>query len=40
MKRKQLEKEIGTLSNPSKMPAFAWGISAKKCISKSKRHYL
>ena len=36
MKRKQLEKEIGTLSNPSKMPAFAWGISAKKCITGSK----
>jgi hypothetical protein len=36
MKRKQLEKEIGTLSNPSKMPAFAWGISAKKCITGAK----
>ena len=36
VKRKQLEKEIGTLSNPSKMPAFAWGISAKKCITGSK----
>ena len=36
MKRKQLEKEIGTLSCPSKMPAFAWGISAKKCITGSK----
>ena len=36
MKRKELEKEIGTLSNPSKMPAFAWGISAKKCITGSK----
>ena len=36
MKIKQLEKEIGTLSNPSKMPAFAWGISAKKCITGSK----
>ena len=36
MKIKQLEKKIGTLSNPSKMPAFAWGISAKKCITGSK----
>ena len=36
MKIKQLEKEIGTLSNPSKMPAYAWGISAKKCITGSK----
>ena len=29
---KQLEKQIGTLSNPSKMPSYAWGISAYKCI--------
>ena len=36
MKRKELEKEIGPLSNPSKMPAFAWCISAKKCITGSK----
>jgi hypothetical protein len=36
VKRKELEKEIGTLSNPSKMPAFAWGISAKKCITGAK----
>ena len=36
MKIKQLEKKIGTLSNPSKMPAYAWGISAKKCITGSK----
>ena len=35
MKIKQLEKKIGTLSNPSKMPAYAWGISAKKCITGS-----
>ena len=35
MKIKQLEKEIGTLSNPSKMPAYAWGISAKQCITGS-----
>ena len=35
MKIKQLEKEIGTLSNPCKMPAYAWGISAKQCITGS-----
>ena len=32
MNIKQLEKQIGTLSNPSKMPSYAWGISAYKCI--------
>ena len=32
MKIKQLEKQIGTLSNPSKMPSFAWGISAYECM--------
>ena len=36
MKIKQLEKEIGTLSNPSKMPSYAWGISAKQCKVGSK----
>ena len=35
MKIKQLEKKIGTLSNPKKMPAYAWGISAKQCITGS-----
>ena len=30
---KDIEKKIGTLSNPSKMPAFGWGISAKKCVT-------
>ena len=35
MKIKELEKKIGTLSNPSKMPSYAWGISAKKCITGS-----
>ena len=35
MKKKQLEKRIGTLSNPSKMPSYAWGISAKQCITGS-----
>ena len=33
---KQLEKKIGTLSNPKKMPSYAWGISAKKCVTGSK----
>jgi hypothetical protein len=33
MKIKDIEKKIGTLSNPSKMPAFGWGISAKKCVT-------
>ena len=36
MKIKQLEKKIGRLSNPSKMPAYAWGISASKCITGTK----
>ena len=35
MKIKQLEKRIGTLSNPKKMPSYAWGISAKQCITGS-----
>ena len=36
MKIKDIEKKIGTLSNPSKMPAFGWGISAKKCVTGAK----
>jgi len=36
MNIKELEKKIGTLSNPSKMPSYAWGISAKKCVTGSK----
>ena len=36
MKIKEIEKKIGTLSNPSKMPAFGWGISAKHCKTGSK----
>ena len=32
MKIKELEKQIGTLSNPSKMPSYAWGISAYECM--------
>ena len=33
---KEIEKKIGTLSNPSKMPSYAWGISAKSCVTGSK----
>ena len=36
MKIKEIEKKIGTLSNPSKMPSYAWGISAKSCVTGSK----
>ena len=36
MNIKDIEKKIGTLSNPSKMPSYAWGISAKKCVTGSK----
>ena len=36
MKIKELEKKIGTLSNPSKMPSYAWGISARQCNVGSK----
>ena len=36
MRIKEIEKKIGTLSNPSKMPSYAWGISAKKCVTGSK----
>ncbi len=36
MKLKDIEKKIGTLSNPSKMPSYAWGISAKHCNTGSK----
>ena len=31
MNIKQLEKKIGTLSNPSKMPSYAWGIPIQYC---------
>ena len=31
MKLKDLQNEIGTLSNTSKMPAYSFGISAFKC---------
>ena len=36
MKVKEIEKKIGTLSNPSKMPAYGWGISEKQCKTGSK----
>jgi len=36
MNIKDIEKKIGTLSNPKKMPSYAWGISAKKCVTGSK----
>ena len=31
MKLKDIEKKIGTLSNPSKMPSYAWGIPIEYC---------
>ena len=31
MNRKDIEKKIGTLSNPSKMPSYAWGIPIEYC---------
>ncbi len=31
---------VGGLSNPSKMPGFAWGISARHCITGSKLRVL
>ena len=33
MKIKEIEKKIGTLSNPSKMPSYAWGISANTFLN-------
>lgn len=33
---KSLESVVSTLANPSKMPGYAWGISAKKCKRGSK----
>ena len=30
-KLKQIEDKVGKLSNPSKMPAFAWGIPTEYC---------
>ena len=36
MNIKQLEKKIGILSNPSKMPSYAWGIPIQYCVTGSK----
>ena len=36
MNVKQIEAKIGTLYNPDKMPAYSWGISAKRCITGTK----
>ena len=36
MKLKDIEKKIGTLSNPSKMPSYAWGIPIQYCVTGSK----
>ena len=33
---KELEAKIGSLSNPSKMPSFAWGIPIEYCVTGSK----
>ena len=36
MKLKEIEAKIGTLSNPAKMPSFAWGIPIEYCVTGSK----
>jgi len=36
IKIKDIEKKIGTLSNPSKMPSYAWGIPIQYCVTGSK----
>ena len=33
---KDAEKAVGNLSRPSKMPSYAWSISAKRCNTGSK----
>mgnify|MGYP000648462648 CR=1 FL=1 len=33
---KEIEKKIGSLSNPAKMPSFAWGIPIEYCVTGSK----
>jgi hypothetical protein len=38
MKVKELVEAIGELSNPSKMPGFAWGIPAQLCMRGGKLH--
>ena len=36
MKVKEIEEKIGTLSNPSKMPSYAWGIPIQYCKTGAK----
>mgnify|MGYP000539350075 CR=1 FL=1 len=36
MKIKDIEKEIGTLSNTTKMPSYSWGIPTEYCKTGSK----
>ena len=36
MNLKQAEQIVGGLSKPSKMPSYAWSISAKRCNTGSK----
>ena len=36
MKLKDIEAKIGTLSNPAKMPSYAWGIPTEYCKTGSK----
>ena len=36
MKVKEIEAKIGTLSNPSKMPSYAWGIPIQYCKTGAK----
>ena len=36
IKLKDIEKKIGTLSNPAKMPSYAWGIPTEYCKTGSK----
>ena len=36
MKLKEIEAKIGTLSNPAKMPSFAWGIPIEYCVTGTK----
>ena len=36
LKLKDIEAKIGTLSNPAKMPSYAWGIPIEYCVTGSK----
>jgi hypothetical protein len=33
---KELQAKIGSLSNPAKMPSFAWGIPIEYCVTGTK----